>query len=341
MTKPIILLLFLFWSISFNSQESVFLKAREKGNGILVERAGECFIICPFHVVDSFSGNILISDANRVVSQGVFVEAAEPDLAILRLVSGGSQQCNTIDVPTNFNSIINSISDGFIEYRDELGIANMMHVNIIAKDAVGLAVVPKINTDQIVKGMSGSSFYANYNGNKVLVGMLMQVEDDLKTGFIFQIDDTFNILGSFFEIEENKRIGVLIREKVSKNINSQVSNQLAKRLDYLKYKTVSIPDIQFIDLEFHNIFSGNYSKSVPKTFKGALDEIALGEISFSTSKNQFDMFVVHATLETNIYSARDFSFQTSIVVKGKGVGFTENNAKSKAIEDLIDEIKEN
>lgn len=325
----------------FFSQQTVFVKGKEKGNGLLIERKGECFVITPHHVVFEYSKEILISDKDRVNSKGILIQVFDPDLAIIRIESGGVQYCKNITVKENFSSIVNSISSGFLEYIDEFGTANLIHADITAKDETSFAIQPKNSIEQISKGMSGSAFYVNYKNQKILLGMLMSIESDFKTGYIYQIDDLLKTTSSFFNIKKEKSIGVLIIDQDSRKNASKVTNEYVKLLGKNNYITISnVPKIEFIYSEFDNITSGSFSKKIPIEITNILDELVLGELSFNTEKNQFDMFVTKVVLESNYYSTKDFNFQKNISFKAKGVSYNEKESKSLAIEDLFEKILE-
>ncbi len=338
----ILLLILLFLSQIAFPQETVFVKGKEKGNGILIERSGECFVISPHHVVYEFMGDIMISDKNRVESTGKLIEIFEPDLAIIRIVSGGSQNCASLKVTEDFNNILSNSSSGFIEYRDAFGIANLFHVNITSKDQLSFAVKPQKENEELQKGMSGSSFYINFKGEKVLMGMLMSIEEDLKTGYIYQIDDILRSSSPFFDAGKiaKKNIGVLIQNN-NKNF-VKVTNGFVEELNKKNFIAYSnLPNTDFIYNEFNTIFLGKIDKAVPSEIKNTLDELILGKVTFHRSNNQYDMFVVRISLEANLYSTKDFSFVKSLDVNSKGINYDEKLAESQAIESLINNFKKN
>ncbi|MBK6699584.1 MAG: hypothetical protein IPG55_06720 [Saprospiraceae bacterium] len=185
-----------FWMDTF-AQSSVYLEGNEIGRGILKERSGEIFVICPAHVIENTNGEVKVIGENNVQSKGEVVQSFANDLAVVRIVSGGIQKNNIWSIPSNYSKMIDVIKSGYIEIRDNFGKASLMDVSIQEKDNQTVSIIPSSNSRAIIKGMSGSSMFFNYEGNKVFLGMLVEVTDEGK-GIIIRADLMHNILSGFF-----------------------------------------------------------------------------------------------------------------------------------------------
>ena len=106
-----------FWMDTF-AQSSVYLEGNEIGRGILKERSGEIFVICPAHVIENTNGEVKVIGENNVQSKGEVVQSFANDLAVVRIVSGGIQKNNIWSIPSNYSKMIDVIKSGYIEIRD-------------------------------------------------------------------------------------------------------------------------------------------------------------------------------------------------------------------------------
>ena len=337
-----VLVIFLqIFNLDVFSQETMFVFGKEKGNGMLIERSGECFVLSPHHVVYDYTGEITLYNKDRIKSIGKLIQVFDPDIAIIRIEKGGTQNCLPWKVNDSFNMILNNSSAGFIEYRDGLGMANLLHVSIISKDQVSIAVVPKFDKDQFKKGMSGSAFYVNYKDKKVLIGMLMSIEEDLTTGYIYQYDDVLRSTKPFFEFEKKakKNIGVLIMK--DGNNFPKATNQFVLDLNDKGYKASgNLPQNDFIYSEFDNILLGKSNKTIPTEIKTSLDELLLGKIEFDISLNDYEMHVVRASFEGSVFSTNNFELIKTIYTDGKGINHNQSLAQKQAIKSLVNNFKQ-
>lgn len=318
-------------------QETVFVKAKENGNGLIKERAENCFLITPSHVVLETLGDIKIISKNRIEHQGKLVESFEPDLAIIKLESSSDFDCKPWPRIENINETLENISTGFLEYLDELGTTHLLHVNITSIDQESIAIVPQNIDNQLVKGLSGSSFYSMYDGKKVLLGMLLNIEADLKTGYVYQIDDIDRMLAPFFEIEATKAksLGILILK--DDTIYTEVSNTLIMNLSNSKKYHVlkKLPNPEFLYKEFRSIVEGRFNRTVPQKIKENVDEVLLGEITISKSLNSNNLYKINSRLSANLYSSSDLALIKNINANGKGLNSDTNLAYDQSIKSLI------
>lgn len=318
-------------------QETVFVKAVENGNGFTRDRAGECYIITPNHVVLENFGDVRVVAKNRLELKGELIESFEPDLAILKLEKLSNFHCKSWQKIEDLNEVLEDASIGFLEYRDEFGASNLLHVNITAKDQESIAVIPQDVNQQFIKGMSGASFYVNHKAEKVLLGMLLNIEEDLKTGYVYQIDDINRMLSPFFDVYENKpkNLGILI---LKDGVNfTEVTNSVTTNLSSSKKYQISkkLPHTEFLYKEFSSILKGRFDKDVPKKIKENVDEVLLGEVTITKSINSKNLYKINARLSANLYSSNDFALIKNTNAKGKGLNSDEKLAYDQSIKSLI------
>lgn len=329
---PYLLILFFQYSIA---QNNLYVEAKEKGNGFFKEKNGNCYIITPYHVVSNSNGKITVLDKNRNSFYAELLEVYEPDLAVLKLHENKLVECLNSKHNEQFESILENHATGFIEYIDELGTTNIIHVKITAKDVQSIAVKPIDSNESLKKGMSGSSFYIQEGDKKILAGMLMSIEDDLKTGYIFQIDDIDRILHPFFYENKVRKVGIVFKNtqpKISsKIITSFNNNDKIKIISNFNGKSVLISDIQ-------NIFSGNFNKNKYSKLKNTLDNYIFIESNITQSKNQNNLFVTRINLEAYYFKA-DMSLEKNITIYGKGINANKSIAENQAITSLITNFK--
>lgn len=338
----------LFYAFFLFSQETVFIESNEIGNGIICMRAGECVVITPNHVVfDSGGDEILISDKNKVNTTAHLIQAFSSDLAILKISKEKDFVCKDWEISSQFKNALDDVSTGFVEYLDESGISNLVHVNITSKDETSFIIMPQNANIGLQKGMSGSSFYINYKGEKILAGMLMSMEEDSVQAFVLQIDDIMRLSSPFFDVKRQgsttyngpKRIGIMLFKDRDRfvEINNQLAANINKGTAYRAYSKFLEND--YIENKFDNIVLGQSDLIVPEKLQKELDELLLGDITFEREKNRKNMFIVRARLNASMYLTSNLSLIDSFVFMGKGLGFDEKSAEKQALKSLLTNIE--
>ncbi|WP_080055655.1 formylglycine-generating enzyme family protein [Spirosoma aerolatum] len=181
-------------------QQAVYINAREKGTGILKSRTSECFVITPAHVVKAENRPFMILGARNTLSRGEKVREYESDLAITRIIDGGTLNCEDWNVDPNYEEILAKTNEGFLETAQTNGGVKSMQVFISEKDETTITVRSRFSNDKIIKGMSGSLLFTSKNGDKVYLGMLLEVSGD-DEGIVLQASKIDKVISSFFEIK--------------------------------------------------------------------------------------------------------------------------------------------
>ena len=193
--------LFLLLSVLFIqnvfSQTTVYVKTDQKGRGILKNRGSECFVITPEHLVKNYNGYITIFGEGSIKSTANLLRSYVGDLAILRFEGENNQNCTTWQLTKNYSVIIENISEGYVEVRGIDGSTEKFTVSINTIDEQYITILPKHERDKFRKGMSGSSLFVEYQGEKVFLGMLQSISDD-ENGSVIRADEMDKLLSAFF-----------------------------------------------------------------------------------------------------------------------------------------------
>lgn len=346
MKKQFLILVLLFSSSIVFPQQPVFVKSNEIGNGILVNRAGECFVITPEHVVFETSSDILIKTKDKVNLSARLLEAYDSDLAILRLKNSKDFSCNSFHVSAFLDKAIENQSTGTVEYLDDNQINHIIHVSITSKDVSSFSIIPQSQNIGFRKGMSGSSFYINFKDKKVLAGMLMSMEEDSKHAYVMQIDDVMRTLSPFFDIKTKtlkrtgkKNIGVMIFRDNEKDeqMNYSFVNKINESKSYKAYDNFT--ESLYVNEIFDDITSGRSDLVIPDKLKSEIDELFMGNISFAYKSNRKSMYTVSISFTGGLYSTSNFEIKSEIIIQGKGVAIDKLIAEKLAVNSLISNLK--
>ena len=347
MRKYLLGLVLLFSTLISIGQEKVFLQNGEIGNGLIRERAGECIIITPNHVVSNAFGEISVTNKNKIKTEANFIQSYPLDLALLRLSDKVTLDCKYWEVSNFFNEALDKVSTGFVEYLDEFGYANVIHVNIIARTATDFIIIPQKSNISFVKGMSGSTFYIEYAGEKIVAGMLMSLEEDSEQAYVLQIDDILRTLSPFFDIQRDvhvdenapKKIGVLLIK--NDIMDSDMSKKLVASINIgaLYSASYKFSKNDYIKDNLDDILSGTHDLVIPNSIQIELDQLLLGNITFEREINRKKMHSIHATFNGGVYETSNLNLVRAINSTGKGVGFDETSSENQALKSLLTNLK--
>jgi hypothetical protein len=158
-------------------QETVYVEADGQiGGGILRSRGSECFVITPAHVVENVLNRVSVIGSNFTQSRATVSKILSNDLALLYLTSGGIQNCGEWESSELLDDIIKKSTEGILEVTVFDGSKKLIRVSITEKQFNQLVVRPYFEDETIIKGYSGSVLYTLYKGEKVILGMLMEVD---------------------------------------------------------------------------------------------------------------------------------------------------------------------
>lgn len=212
----------------------------EFGRGILKPRSGACFVILPKHVVgEEPSGSYRIYGEKSRLSSASFIKNYVEDIAILRITGGEEQYCTQWSLYPEYNLAIEQITNCYLEVISVAGAIDKIPAEIISVDELTLTIKLK-DGRAILKGMSGSSVFALYNGARTYLGMLLEVDGD-NNGTILQADNLMAVVDEFFA------------EKKS----NEPTDSLTLGQEKINYMSQLKSDIKFINNHFKLIQNGS------------------------------------------------------------------------------------
>jgi len=212
--SPLFLIISVVFIQNIYCQSTVYVKTNQFGRGILKTRGSECFVITPEHVIKNYYGPITVIGNGSVSSRAQLKKAYLGDLAVLEFSGEYNQNCTKWQLDKNYSTIIDNISEGYIELREEDGSSSKFSVNIVGIDVQYLIITPKNDSRKTFsKGMSGSSLFVEYQGKKVFLGMFQSIDDNV-TGNVIRADVMDNLLSDFFNPIEKKKSSKVISEQV-------------------------------------------------------------------------------------------------------------------------------
>jgi peptidase E len=183
-------------------QETVYLEADGQiGGGILRSRGSECFVITPGHVIENMLNEASITGTKSVKSKAVLERKFSNDLALLRVTGGGTQNCSEWKSHRLLDEIIEKSFEGILEIKGSNGSNKLIKVLITEKEDTKFVVRPYFQDETIIKGYSGSTLFTLHEGERIILGMLMEV-DAYGRGVVLNQKTINNNLDSFFNTKK-------------------------------------------------------------------------------------------------------------------------------------------
>ncbi|MFD1293979.1 hypothetical protein ACFQ5N_09040 [Lutibacter holmesii] len=330
------------------SQSTVYVQTNQFGRGFLKMRGSECFVVTPNHLLKNYNGPISIYGEGRQRARADLFKTYVGDLALLEFSEEHNQNCTKWQLNKNYNTIVNNIHKGYLELRNKDGSATKVSVKITDIDVQYITIEPEDVKDKFYQGMSGSTLFVEYQGQKVFLGMLQSISSDgIGYGEVIRADEMDKLLESFFNpITQQKKSNVI----TDKDLTKEVSDFRFELLDIEKSgnRVTFIMDVTSLnnDKELHldnrniflyenngleykptNITLGNHSywtvdynliKDTPVPLKITFNEIA-STAKFATSfKVGFSSNKIASNFNFNDLYFGDESEDFSTVVKEKG-----------------------
>jgi len=195
--KFILLCLLLILSIQIEAQQTIYAEAgSETGRGILKSRGNECFAIIPSHLLRDHLGTLDIFGEGSLRAEADMVKTYNADLAILRFTGVNEIPCTSWKVDKDYQKIVDVVTKCKLEIREKTGGISTIATSVSGIDDEYLYIQPDNFREKIAKGMSGSSVFCEYQGRKVYLGMLQNVDGNV--GEILMADEMEDILDEFF-----------------------------------------------------------------------------------------------------------------------------------------------
>jgi len=217
LSKFILLLSLILIQFAY-SQTTVYVKTNQFGRGILKMRGSETYVITPEHLLKEYYGPITVHGKAGQRARAELLKTYIGDLAILQFSDAPNFNASKWQLDKNYSSIIETISEAYVELREEDGSASKVAVSITGVDVQFISIKPDDHNEKFYQGMSGSSLFVNYQGQKVFLGMLQSIADD-ENGSVIRADEMEKILGSFFNpVKAKKRSTVITDQSMTREV---------------------------------------------------------------------------------------------------------------------------
>ncbi|MCH8493931.1 MAG: discoidin domain-containing protein [Idiomarina sp.] len=195
-----IAILFVCFSLRVLAQPvtQVYVESNESGQGFLVKRLDQCYLITPHHVVGDFiQANVISSTNIRSRGEAYLLQTFGYDLAIMNLTGNITRDCgaNLSQIPPQVPSLGNA-SRLSISSISADGSRYITPVSMTSQDLVWLHVQPESIDDLLFQGMSGSLVFLG----TTIVGVLMSVDSNSGFGRVLRIDRTIETILPFFQV---------------------------------------------------------------------------------------------------------------------------------------------
>jgi len=210
MEKHITLILLVLVPISLLAQETIFVEAANQiGRGILRVRGDECFAIMPEHLLydetskEEHLGTVSVYGEGSVRAEAEKLKSYTSDLVILRFPDDHNLACTSWELDRDYQKVIDVVTKCKVEIREKTGGLATMAGSITNIDDQFLYIQPDNFRDNFAKGMSGASVFTEYNGRKVYLGMLQNIDGN--SGEVLMADEMDKTLSEFFDPKKKIR----------------------------------------------------------------------------------------------------------------------------------------
>src|SRR6056297_2037620 len=173
--KIAIFLILMALLVSMASANPVFVAGDQDGQGFLLQRESDCYLITAQHLLGEAREAILVDDRSAR-HHALLERTAEPGLAILRVPGIGGCASSFPD-GGELDRLLQTTGEARLTYRTNSGAISSIGVEIIASDERYIRVRAE-NSERLYRGIIGSPLMIGDS----TAGMLQSVDADSGTG---------------------------------------------------------------------------------------------------------------------------------------------------------------
>jgi len=197
--NPLLVTLFCLASLpSANAKiTQAHVTAGEVGQGFLVERLDQCFLITPKHVVnEELFGNLIGGTDFRSRGEAYPVQTFGYDLTIMVSDGAINRECGIAfsQLPTELPNLVSGASRLSVSSVNSDGSSTVTPANLLDSDLLYLTIEPSNENMIFAQGMSGSLVFSQ----DTPVGMLQSVDSATGQGRVLRMDRLTETLKPFF-----------------------------------------------------------------------------------------------------------------------------------------------
>ncbi len=196
-TKCIIILAALSLPLTSYSASltQVHVDAGEVGQGFLLKRLNNCYLVTPEHVLgDEFFANVITGTSKRALGEAEKLQVFGYDLSISLVTGAAQKECNTpINSFQPIDDLLKNATSASVSSINADGSKSLTPVSLIDAGLIYLRIKPASDMP-LYKGQSGSVvFHRN-----TPIGILQSVDSNTGEGIVIRIDRTIETIRPFF-----------------------------------------------------------------------------------------------------------------------------------------------
>lgn len=184
-------------SAASNDLTQVYVDAGEVGQGFLISRLNNCYLVTPEHVLgNEFYANVITGTKSREMGEAERVQTFGYDLTLSAITGAAKNECNTsINSFGPLDMLLKSSTALTVSSVNTNGSKSLTPVNMIDLGLVYLTILS--STDfPLYKGLSGSVVYS---GDEP-VGILQSIDAESGNGKVLRLDRAIETIRPFFAI---------------------------------------------------------------------------------------------------------------------------------------------
>ncbi|MET0123820.1 MAG: hypothetical protein ABW124_22540, partial [Candidatus Thiodiazotropha sp. 6PLUC9] len=218
----ILAVLFLPLLNSTHASDAFIKTGSSTGQGFLLKRAEDCYLITPSHVVEAIE-NIQFMTADRKYHNAVIKNHFDTDMAILKVENTKACHLKQPEAKTRLSSLLKIYRDGVLKSRLSDGSILQTKVTIKGIDETEyLQIRPSKEKDILKQGYSGSVLYIADQ----TAGMLLEVDTE-NTGIVYRVDAISDKISAYFD-DSTSEEKISQAENPSTQLPSNISGQITK-----------------------------------------------------------------------------------------------------------------
>jgi hypothetical protein len=182
-------------SAASNDLTQVHVDAGEVGQGFLINRLNNCYLVTPAHVLgNEFYANVITGTKSRQMGEAERVQTFGYDLTLSAINGAAKNECNTsINSFGPLDMLLKSSTTLTVSSVNTNGSKSLTPVNMIDLGLVYLTILPSVDFP-LYKGLSGSVVYS---GDEP-VGILQSVDSESGNGKVLRLDRAIETIRPFF-----------------------------------------------------------------------------------------------------------------------------------------------
>jgi len=198
---------------SFFSQAvtQVHVKSGEVGQGFLLNRLDQCYLVTPAHVIgNQFFASLMGGTNLRALGEAEPIQTFGYDLSILSVNGAIKKECYTnINQFESIDYLLQNATKLTISSVNADGSKSFVPVTLTDKALVYLRVRPDSSDFPLYKGLSGSLVFID----EIPIGMLQSIDSETGEGILLRLDRAIETIKPFFHASSIRKAPKAVQPK--------------------------------------------------------------------------------------------------------------------------------